>query len=145
VAEVSKDGSSWRFVELPSRTFKSFSLEIESPDEAEAKIAEQADAFDSADAVIRLVVRGPASAIAELPRRNLAAYFDGAFGFKAEFERTDERRSGRPSIAEDATVAAALEQYIADNRPPKGVGEDDVMTAATELERRVEEESGGLI
>jgi exonuclease SbcD len=145
VAEVSTDGCSWRFVELPSRAFKSFSFEIESPDEAEAKIAEQAGAFDSADAVVRLVVRGPASAITELTRRDLAAYFDGAFGFRAEFERTDEKRAGRPSIAEDATVAAALEQYIADHRPPKGVGKDDVITAATELERRVKEESGGLV
>jgi exonuclease SbcD len=144
IAEVSTDGASWRFVEIPSRVFKTFTVEIESPEEAEVKIAEDAGSFNSADAVVRLIIRGPASALAELTRRNLAAYFDGAFGFRAEFERTDERRAGRPSIAEDATVAAALEQYIADHRPPKGIDKDDVITTATGLERRVEEESSGL-
>ncbi|UCE27190.1 MAG: exonuclease SbcCD subunit D [Candidatus Coatesbacteria bacterium] len=143
VAEVSTGGCSWRFVELPSRTFKTIAVEVETAEEAESKISDSIGAFDPADAVVRLLVRGPAAVLSELARRGLAAHFPGAFGFKAEFERTDEHRAGRPSIAEDATVAAALEQYAVDHRPPKGVKKEEVISAATELERRVEGESGG--
>jgi exonuclease SbcD len=143
IAEVSTGASSWRFVELPSRTFKTIAVEVETAEGIEGKIGESAGSFDPADAVVRLIVRGPAAVLSELTRAELAGHFPGAFAFKAEFERTDERRAARPSIAEDATVAAALEQYAADHRPPKGVKKEEVITAATELERRVEEEGGG--
>ena len=144
IAEVSTGGCSWRFVEFPSRTFKTIAVEVETAEETESNIAESVGSFDPADAIVRLVVRGPAAVLSELTRAELAAYFPGAFAFKTEFERTDERRAARPSIAEDATVAAALEQYAADHRPPKGVKKEELITTATELERRVEEEGGGL-
>lgn len=138
LAEVSSGSSSWRFVEIPARVFKTVTVEVGSAAETGDRIRAAVD-FDTAEAAVRLRLRGPAAALQEVRKRDFSEFFPGAFAFKVEPEPTDERRRPRPAIAEDAKITDALKRYIAENTLPGGLTEAEVIRAAAELQRRVEE------
>ena len=139
LAEITDEGTKWRFVEGPSRSFYTVNISVENPEEVEEALLPIIEKARATEAVVRVRVSCPPDAVAELRKLNIKPYFPDSYKLGVEYD-TVEKETVRRGISEELGLEEALNVYMGLHPPPAVVEPERIVETARELAADIREE-----
>jgi exonuclease SbcD len=137
--EISDDGTQWRFVEGPARSFFTANISVDKADEVEDALRPLLSDMSVTEAVVRVRVSCPRDAVADLRKIDMKAYFPGCYRLETEYDIIEPEKVRR-GISEELGLEEALNEYMGFRPPPAVLDEERVVETARGLAVDVREE-----